>query len=75
MADPRKGPEKFVLNPGCFQGLLETLSGTRENDPKRDPESFRAREVFGSFEKRTPGPGCSKLDYVNPGLARILIFW
>ena len=24
--------------------------------------AFRARKLFGNFEKRAPGPGCSKTD-------------
>ena len=48
-------PKNSGENPGCFRARWETLSGTRENHLKRAPKSLRAREVFGSFEKRTPG--------------------
>ena len=41
MRQPEKNPETFAWNPGCFRGLWETLSGTRENNPKRAPKSFR----------------------------------
>ena len=48
-------PKNSGENRGCFRARWETLSGTREIHPKRAPKSLRAREVFGSFEKRTPG--------------------
>ena len=35
--------------------------------------AFQAREVLWTFEKRPPGPNCSKLDLANPGLVKILI--
>ena len=51
---------------GCFEKHPKVVSGALR-------DGFRAREVFGSFEKRTPGPGCSKADYANSGLAKVLI--
>ena len=35
---------------GCFEKHPKVVSGALRG-------GFRAREVFGSFEKRTPGPG------------------
>ena len=29
--------------------------------------AFRARKVFGTFEKRAPGPSCSRHDSANQG--------
>ena len=51
-ANPEKNPETFAWNPGCFRGLWETLSGTRENSPKRAPRSFR---VFWETHARLDG--------------------
>ena len=33
--------------------------------------AFRARKVFGSFEKRTPGPSCPKPGYQKPVLTNL----
>ena len=51
--NPRKQPEKLGWESGVFSGALRNAF----RDPKTAPKSLRAREVFGSFEKRTPGHG------------------
>ena len=35
--------------------------------------AFRARKAFETFEKRAPGPSCSKPDQANPRLVEIFI--
>ena len=48
--------ERFEKLPKDFAGALPWALRVR----------FRAREVFESFEKRTPGPGFSKGEYYYP---------
>ena len=38
-----------------FSGALRNTFRDPRNSPEKSPKSFRAREIFGSFEKRSPG--------------------